>query len=212
MFPQEGASFLRVAGIAIVVNRILLQTGRPNRTMGVMAVTANQLVFAHRMPGSLEGLCAYIFMAAITDFRLGSTFQDLAGLVHHMAIHAGHVFTFVMTAMPVQHMGITLMTFQANAVLCFQWGRAFAAKIDQANIIWIVGVVTARAMTGFAALSGEQSTSIRFLAVLGAHNLINVVFVTLFADINADIDTAGLDQSGQNIVFFSRNKRAQQQE
>ena len=154
VFPQEGTPFFRMAGIAIVVNRVLLQTGWPNGTMGVVAVTANQLVFANRVGGSLVGLGADILVAAITDFRLGGAFQYFAGFVQHVAANTGHVFALVMTAMPVQQMGVALVTFQAYAVLCFQRRRAFAAKADDANIFWVVGVVAARAMTGFAALGG----------------------------------------------------------
>ena len=211
MFPQEGTSFFRMAGIAIVVNGVLLQTGWSNGAMRVMAVTANQFVFAHWVPGSLVGLGANIFMALVADFRLGGAFQYLAGLVHHMAIHARHVFTFMMTAMPVHHMGIALMAFQANPVLGFQRGRALAAKIDQANVVRVLGMLATGAMTGFTTLGGEKGATIGFLTVLGAHNLINVVFVTFSADINADIDTTGLNQARENIFFLSRSKLAQQQ-
>ena len=130
VFPQERPAFFRMAGIAIVVNRVLLQTSWSHPAMGVVAVTANQLVFANRMSRHLVGLGPNVFMAGVTDFSLGGAFQHLAGFVDYMAVHTSHVFAFMMTAMPVQHMAITLMAFQTNAILCFQRGRALAAKID----------------------------------------------------------------------------------
>lgn len=49
VFPQEGATFFRMAAIAIVVNRELFQSSRAHSTMGVVAVTAHQFVFPNRV-------------------------------------------------------------------------------------------------------------------------------------------------------------------
>ena len=61
-----------------------------------------------------------ILMAGIADFCLGSTFLHLAGFVDDMTTDTGHIVSFVRTGMPVQQVGITLMAFKANSILCFQ--------------------------------------------------------------------------------------------
>ena len=122
--------------------------------MSVVTVTANQLVFANRMGRHLKGLGPNVLVAFIADFRLGGAFQYLAGLVHHMTINTGHIFGFMLAGKPVEHMAITLVAFQANAVLGFQGRRALAAKIDHANIVRILGMFAAWAVTGFTALRG----------------------------------------------------------
>lgn len=98
--------------------------------MGVMAVTAYQFVFTDRVGRGLIGLGPNGLMAGITDFRLGRAFLYLAGFMDGMATDAGHVVGFMSAGMPVQQVGITLVTFQADAILCFQRRWSFAAKAD----------------------------------------------------------------------------------
>ncbi len=49
MLPKEGSAFFRMAGIAIVINRILFQSSWSDSTMGIVAVATYQLVFADRV-------------------------------------------------------------------------------------------------------------------------------------------------------------------
>ena len=49
VFPQEGAAFFCMAGIAIVVNRELFQSGRAHGAVRIVAVAAYELVFTDGM-------------------------------------------------------------------------------------------------------------------------------------------------------------------
>lgn len=121
VFPQERTAFFRMAGITIVVYRVLLQTGWPHSAMGVVAVAANQLVLADRVSRHLISLGPNILMAGITDFCLGGAFQHLTGFMHNMAGHAGQVLGLMRAGVPVQQMLVTLVAFQADTILGFQW-------------------------------------------------------------------------------------------
>jgi len=138
-------------------------------------------------------------MAGITDFRLRSAFLYLAGLVYRMATDAGHVIGLVRAGLPVQQVGVTLVTFQADAILGFQWRRPLATETDQADLLRILGVLAAWTMTGFTTLRREQRATIRFLTVLGPNDLVEMIFVTFLADINANVSAAGFHQAGENV-------------
>jgi len=151
-------------------------------------------------------------MAGIADFSLGSAFLYLAGFVNDMTADAGHVIGFVRAGEPVQQVIVTLVAFQTDAILGLQRRRLFPAKADQPDLIRRFGMLAAWTMASFTTLSRKQRTTIRFLAVFGADNLVEMIFVAFLAHLHADVGTTGINQACENIWFvwlFSSGGRAQ---
>ena len=73
VLPQERAAFFSMAVVTVLIYSELLQRCRPCRSVRVVAVAANNLVFPYWMSGYSECLRTYILMAGVAHFGLGGT-------------------------------------------------------------------------------------------------------------------------------------------
>ena len=96
MLPQEWAALLGVAGVAGFSDGVLDHQPRSRGSVRVVAVRAGDLAFEDRMPGEAMKLGALVLVATEADFRLSKLVQHLLfGIMHFMAIRAGHALLFV---------------------------------------------------------------------------------------------------------------------
>ena len=70
VLPQEGPAFFSMAAVAVFIDCELFQRRRPCRSVGVVAIAANNLVLPDRMPGYTVRLCSDVLMTAVAYLGL----------------------------------------------------------------------------------------------------------------------------------------------
>jgi len=110
MLPDKGASFFRMTLVTQLIDGIFLDHVLGGGAMGIVAVSAHDLVLDDGMMG--------LFVYRDFDFPVaGKTFGGLihraTGGVHGMTVKTGNIVSAVLAHLPHGHVGVTVMTCQA---------------------------------------------------------------------------------------------------
>ena len=158
--------------------------------MWIVAISTENQFFTDWMTERAVSLRPDILMAAIADFLFLQLSRGMVFVVHGMTAGTGHIIGIVKTALPV--LNISFMTTNTDCIALFCRNIGIFTEYNQTRNIDFSGhveVVTAGAMANFAAiLTGTRCSQIGLLPVLIFWQIVQVLFVTLHADIAAEVD------------------------
>ncbi len=101
MFPQEGAAFFSMAGVARLIEGVFLQQFGAGRAMGIMAIRTGNLAFTNRMVRNTVFLSALLLVAGVAHFRLGTFVAHLVMIrVYLVTGSAGDIIGLMSAARP----------------------------------------------------------------------------------------------------------------
>src|SRR4029450_7153486 len=121
MVPQEGAPLFRVAGEAVVVQRVFLEQRRRDRAVRIVARGAGHLPLAHRhvrAPHRLRALLQMTGAAGLDLVVLGELMLRRDVLHQRVAVGTGHIARLVTAPLP-EDPGPLGMALEAHGVALF---------------------------------------------------------------------------------------------
>lgn len=133
VLPQEGAPFLRMAGIAVVIDGVALEELVGDRTVGVMTACAGHLSLPQRHVRGTHELCPALEVALPAGLDLGGLgkLTPLGDILHYpMAVGASEIPQLMGAAPPVEAGGL-LMALKANRIALLDRSGVLFRKGDQ---------------------------------------------------------------------------------
>jgi len=134
VFPEKGASQIRMTANTGLVDRERLQIRWPVASMGLMAIAAGEFFLADRMIVGFQEFAAHFLVTTITDACLLSLFQHPIFAMDDVATHAGDIIAFVCTAVPAGE-PVVLVTAKAYIITRLNPLPCRLGKSDQARLL-----------------------------------------------------------------------------
>lgn len=191
VFPEERATFLRVARITVLIERQGIQGPGPVRSMRVVAIGAGQQALADRVCRCLVHIRSHLPVAAVTDIAFAVLAQYAVGLVNQMATAAHQIGRLVRTALPVHAAGILVAAQAARILFLGRYGGVLAVYDQSRKLLTLGrGMCLAESVAGLTAMLGKGGAHVVRLRMPGGQDLLEFVFVAFRADVGPHVVAA----------------------